>query len=252
MVAACRDALLISVFDVLNDPMGADPDRIEAPPGARRALRFPVRWVMARCPTGPQAGSVSLSSERRSSQRRRASSRLCTLPGPNRRSSPFGMQAPVAGIPVRQSIGEVERVNQRRVGVSAEQHSPFCILFRQPGSEGHRLPRLHDSMVHAWRSVIARCDKRCSLRLRLYASRLNPVRVARTTSNRRSGYRHARGVCLRRKVASGTSTPLCSAIAAQRQSDVNTATVTAAGIAARTPKRARARTAKGMTVRWIR
>ena len=37
------------------------------------------------------------------------------------------VQAPVAGMPVRPGIGEVDRVNQRRVGVGAEQQRPFCV-----------------------------------------------------------------------------------------------------------------------------
>jgi hypothetical protein len=41
MVAACRYALFVEVLDVPHDPMAADPDRIEAPPRARRALPPP-------------------------------------------------------------------------------------------------------------------------------------------------------------------------------------------------------------------
>jgi hypothetical protein len=61
-------------------------------------------------------------------------------------------------MPVRPGISEVERVNQRRIGVGAKQQ--WRILDRQPGSEGDCLPRLDDSVDHAWRSVIAHCDKR--------------------------------------------------------------------------------------------
>jgi hypothetical protein len=35
MVAVRRYALLVEVLDVPHDPMGADPDRIEAPSRAR-------------------------------------------------------------------------------------------------------------------------------------------------------------------------------------------------------------------------
>ena len=44
MVAACRYALLVEVFDVPHEPMTADPHRIEAPWVARRVLppRSPV------------------------------------------------------------------------------------------------------------------------------------------------------------------------------------------------------------------
>ena len=51
-------------------------------------FRRPVRWVMARGPDGWLARSLSISSVCGQSQRRIASSRSCTLPGPNRKSSP--------------------------------------------------------------------------------------------------------------------------------------------------------------------
>jgi hypothetical protein len=72
--------------------------------------------------------------------------------------SSLAVEVPVAGMPVRPGIGEVESVNQRRVGVGAEQQRP--ILGRQPGSEGDCLPRLDDSPGHARGSVIAHRSKR--------------------------------------------------------------------------------------------
>jgi len=68
----------------------------------------------------------------------------------------LAVQFPEASMPVRPGIGEIGRVNQRRVGVGAEQQRP--ILGRQPGREGNCLLRLDDSIGHPWRSVIARRD----------------------------------------------------------------------------------------------
>jgi hypothetical protein len=86
-------------------------------------------------------------------------------------------------VPVRPSIGEVDRVNHRRVGVGAEQQRP--ILRTQPGSEGDRLQRLDDAIGHAWRSVITHSDKRRSLRLCLDAQ--DPLRLLYLLKEPRTG-----------------------------------------------------------------
>src|SRR5215469_3524385 len=97
--------------------------------------------------------------------------------------SRLAVQLPVAGMPVRPGIGEVNRVDQRRIGVGAKQQ--WSLLGRQPGSEGDCLPRLDDSPGHAWRSVIARRDKRRSLHLCLdeqeSLGKTNPIEQPRTT-----------------------------------------------------------------------
>jgi hypothetical protein len=50
--------------------------------------------------------------------------------------SRLAFQAPAAGVPVRARIGKVKCVNQRCIGVGAEQQRP--LLLRQPGATACR------------------------------------------------------------------------------------------------------------------
>jgi len=66
-------------------------------------------------------------------------------------------QLPVTGLQVCPSVGEVDRVNQRRARVGGKQQRPT--LPGQVGNEGGGLPRLGDPPIHARQSVIRCRDK---------------------------------------------------------------------------------------------
>jgi hypothetical protein len=83
----------------------------------------------------------------------------------------LALQFPLAGMPVCPGIGEVTCVNQRRIGVGSEQQ--WCILGRQPGSEGDGLPRLDDPSRSPLEERDSSHDKRPSLRLCL--DKQNPL-----------------------------------------------------------------------------
>ena len=138
MVAACRYALLVRVLDVPHDPMAADPDRIEAPFRARRVFSPPS-------PVGDGKGPGRLASPKpvhligmKGEPAAQRVIKIVHLARAEQKIISFlAVQPPVAGMPVRPGISEVECVNQRRVGVCSEQQRP--ILCRQPRSEGNRL-----------------------------------------------------------------------------------------------------------------
>jgi len=130
-------AMPSSVLDMPHDPMAADPDRIEAPSRARRVLPPPS-------PVGDCKGRLRFhpSASRRSQwaagpepvhligmQGEPAAQRVIEIVYLARAEqkiiSRFPVQVPVAGMPVRPGIGEVKRVNQRGVGVGAEQQRPI-------------------------------------------------------------------------------------------------------------------------------
>ena len=126
MVAACRHALLVEVLDVPNNPMAADPDRIEAP---SRAWRVPP----PPSPVGDGKGPGRLPSPKPvhliGMKGEPAAQRVIEIVHLARAEqtiiSRLALQFPVAGMPVRPGISEVDCVNQRRIGVSAEQQRPI-------------------------------------------------------------------------------------------------------------------------------
>ena len=138
VVTACRYALLVEVLDVPHDPMAADPDRIEAPWVARRVLPPPRPVGDAKRPgrlASPKP--VHLIGMKSEPAAQRVIEIVRLVRADQKIIPKLTLQFPVAGMPVRPGISEVECVNQRRVGVCSEQQRP--ILCRQPRSEGNRL-----------------------------------------------------------------------------------------------------------------
>ena len=144
--------------------MMADPDRIEAPVRARRVPAPPGPVGDGKGPgrlAGPKL--VHLIGMKCEPAAQCVLEIVLFVRAEQKIIPKLAVHAPVAGMPMRPGLGEVWRVNQRRVGVGAEQQRP--ILSGQPGSKGDCLLWLDDFPAHAWRSVIACRDKRRSLRL---------------------------------------------------------------------------------------
>jgi|ERR1700722_2354066 hypothetical protein len=109
----------------------ADPDGIVAPPRARRILPLPGP---VRDGEGPgrvaSPKPIHLVGMKGEPAARRVIEIVLLAGAKQEVIRRLAVQAPVAGMPVRSGVGEVERVNHRSVGVGAEQQRP--ILRRQP------------------------------------------------------------------------------------------------------------------------
>jgi len=121
MVAACRYALLVEVLDVLHDPMAADPERIETPWVARRVLPPPSPVGDGKRPgrlASPKP--VHLIGIKGEPAAQRVIEIVHLAKAEQTIISRLPLQFPVAGMSVRPGIGEVECVNQRRIGVGSK------------------------------------------------------------------------------------------------------------------------------------
>ena len=150
VVAACCYAFLVKMLDMPHDSMVADPNGIVAPSRALRGLPPPGPMSDSQRPArsdGPKPVHLIGVNDEPAAQRVLEIVRLARAE--QKIISRLAEQPQSAGVPVRTGFDEVGRVDQRSVGIGAEQQWP--ILRRQPESEGDCLPRLDDSMVHARR-----------------------------------------------------------------------------------------------------
>jgi hypothetical protein len=159
MIATCLYTRLVEVLDMAYGPVVTNPDRIIAPSRARRVPSPPGPVGDGKRPGGVTSPKpVQLIGMKFEPETQRVLEIMLLVRAEQNIVSALAAQGSAAGMPVGPGIGDVERVNQRRVGVSAEQQR--CILFRQPGSKGDCLLRLDDFPAYARRSMIAHRDKR--------------------------------------------------------------------------------------------
>lgn len=144
---------IVYVIDALDRPVGSGPDRVEASAGALGVLALAgvvgdgERAVGPLCrQCGRVAGMISKLPPERVVQ-------LVNLRRPEHQViTRLAVQAAAPGVPVCARRREIDRVDQRGVGIRADQHR--ARVRSEPGGQSNSLPGLADAPRHTGRRVV--------------------------------------------------------------------------------------------------